>query len=42
MAPTLGFDTKHRNSFLIQFDVFYYKNKILTILFTVKYDKITL
>ncbi len=41
MGPTLGFDTKQRNSFLIKFGVFYNKNKILTILFIVKYDKIT-
>jgi hypothetical protein len=27
-APTLGFDTKQRNSFLIKFGVFYYKNMI--------------
>ncbi len=42
MAPTLGFDTKQRNSFLIKFGVFYNKNKILTILFIIKYEKITL
>jgi hypothetical protein len=43
MGPTLGFDTKQRNSFLIKFVVFFYnKNKILTILFLVKYEKITL
>ncbi len=42
MGPTLGFDTKHRNSFLNEFGVFYNKNKILTILFIVKYEKITL
>jgi hypothetical protein len=41
--PTLGFDTKQRNSFLIKFGVFFYnKNRILTILFKVKYEKITL
>ena len=39
MGPTLGFDTKQRNSFLIKFGVFYNKNMILTILFIVKYDK---
>ena len=43
MGPTLGFDTKHRNSFLIKFGGFFYnKSKILTILFIVKYVKITL
>ncbi len=42
MGPTLGFDTKQRNSFLIKFGVFYNENKILTILFIVKYKKITL
>jgi hypothetical protein len=42
MRPTLGFVTKQRNSFLIKFDVFYNKNKTLTILFIVKYEKITL
>jgi hypothetical protein len=42
MGPTLGFDTKQRNSFLIKFDVFNNKSKILTILFIVKYEKITL
>ncbi len=42
MGPALGFDTKERNSFLIKFGVFYNKNKILTILFIVKYGKITL
>jgi hypothetical protein len=40
MGPTLGFDMKQRNSFLIKF--FYNKSKILTILFIVKYEKITL
>ncbi len=40
MGPTLGFDTKQRNSFLIKFGVFL--SKILTILFIVKYEKITL
>jgi hypothetical protein len=41
MGRTLGFDTKLKNSFLIKF-VFYNKNKILTLLFIVKYEKITL
>jgi hypothetical protein len=42
MGPTLGFDTKQRNSFWIKFGVFYHKSKIFTILFIVKYEKITL
>jgi hypothetical protein len=42
MGPTLGFDTKQRNSFLIKFGVFYNKSKILTILYIVNYEKITL
>jgi hypothetical protein len=42
MDPTLDLDTKQRNSFLIKFCVFYNKSKILTILFIVKYEKITL
>ncbi len=42
MGHTLGFGTKQRNSFLIKFGVFYNKNKILTTLFIVKYEKITL
>jgi hypothetical protein len=42
MGPTLGFDTKQRNSFFIECGVFYNKNKILTILFIVYYEKITL
>ncbi len=43
MGPTLGFDTKQRNSFFDQIWCFIYnKNKILTILFIVKYEKITL
>ncbi len=42
MGPTLGFNTQHRNSFLIKFGVFYNKNKILTISFMVKYENITL
>jgi hypothetical protein len=36
MGPTFGFDTKQRNSFLINFGVFYNKNKILTILFIMR------
>ena len=39
MGPTLGFDTKQRNSFLIRFGVIYNKSKIQTILFIVKYEK---
>jgi hypothetical protein len=39
MGPTLDFDTKQRNSFLIKFGVFYNKSKILTILIIVKYEK---
>jgi hypothetical protein len=42
MGPTLGFDTKQRNRFFIKFGVFYNKSKILTLLFIVKYEKITL
>ena len=42
MGPTLGFDTKQQISFLIKIGVFYNKSKILTILFIVKYAKITL
>jgi hypothetical protein len=42
MSPALGFDTWQRNSFLIQLVFSYIKNKILTILFLVKYEKITL
>ncbi len=42
MGPAFGYDTKQRNSFLIKFGVFYNKNKIMTILFIVKYEKITL
>jgi hypothetical protein len=40
-GPTLGFDRKQRNSFLIKFGVFFNKSKIMTILFIVKYEKIT-
>jgi hypothetical protein len=42
MSHTLGFDAKQRSSFLIKFGVFSNKSKILTILFVVKYEKITL
>jgi hypothetical protein len=42
MGPTLGFDTKQRNSFLIKFGAFYNKSKTSTMLFIVKYQKITL
>jgi hypothetical protein len=42
MGPTIGFDTKQINSFLIKFGVFYNKNKIVTILFIVNYEKIML
>ncbi len=43
MGPTLGFDTKQRNSFLIKFGGFFYnKSKILTIIFIDKYENITL
>ena len=42
MGPTFGFDTKQKNSFMIKFGVFYNKSKILTILFIVKFEKITL
>ncbi len=38
VGPTLGLDTKQRNSFLIKFGIFYNKSKILTILFKVKYE----
>jgi hypothetical protein len=41
MGPTLGFETQQRNTFVIKFGVFYNKNKILTILFIVNYEKIT-
>ncbi len=42
MGPTLGFYAKQRNSFLVKLGVFFYnKSKILTILFIVKYEKIT-
>jgi hypothetical protein len=42
MGATLGFDTKQRNSFLIKLLFFTIKNKILTILLIVKYEKMTL
>jgi hypothetical protein len=43
MGPTLGFDTKQRNSFFYQIWCFLYnKNKILTSLFIVNNEKITL
>jgi hypothetical protein len=42
MGPTIGLDTKQRNSFLIKFGVVYNKSKILTMLFIAKYEKITL
>jgi hypothetical protein len=43
MGPTLIFDMKQRNSFFIKFGGFFYnKSKILTILFIVKYEIITL
>jgi hypothetical protein len=42
MGPTLGFDTRQRNSFLVKFGVFYNKSKVLTILFKAKYEEITL
>jgi hypothetical protein len=41
-GPTLGFDTKQRNSFFNQIRCFLQLNKILTILFIVNYEKITL
>ena len=41
MGPTLGFDMKQKNSFLLKFGVFCNKSKILTISFIVKYEKIT-
>jgi hypothetical protein len=42
-ATTLGYDTKQRKSFLIKLGGFLNnKRKILTILFVVKYEKITL
>jgi hypothetical protein len=41
-GPHSSFNTKQRNSFLIKFGVFDNKSKILTILFIVKYEKITL
>jgi hypothetical protein len=41
-GPHSWFDIKQRSSFLIKFGVFYNKSKIPTILFIVKYEKITL
>jgi hypothetical protein len=41
IGSTLDFDKKQRNCSLIKFGVFYNKSKILTILFIVKYEKIT-
>jgi hypothetical protein len=42
-GPTLDFDTRQRKHFFVKFGgFFYYKSKILTILFIVKYEKITL
>jgi hypothetical protein len=42
MGPTLGFYAKQINSFLVKLGGFFYnKSKILTILFIVKYEKIT-
>ena len=48
MCPTLGFDTKQRNRFFktkfggVFFNSKFLQYKILTILFIVKYEKITL
>jgi hypothetical protein len=42
MGPTLGFDTEQMKQFFDQIWCFYNKSKILTILFIVKYEKITL
>jgi hypothetical protein len=43
VGPTLGFDTKQRNSFFDQIWCFFYnKSKIQTVLFMVQYEKITL
>ncbi len=42
IGPTLGFHTKQGHSFFDQIWYFYNKSKILTILFIVKYEKITL
>ncbi len=43
IGPSLGFDTKQRNSLLIKFGGFFYNtSKILTTQFTVKHEKITL
>jgi hypothetical protein len=37
LGPSFGFDTKQRNSFLIEFGVFYNKIKIQTILIIIKF-----
>jgi hypothetical protein len=42
MGPLLVLTQSKETVFLIQFGVFYDKSKILTILFIVKYEKITL
>ncbi len=42
VGPILCFDTEQRSSFFDQIWCFYNKSKILTILFIVKYEKITL
>ncbi len=39
MGPTLGFETKKRNSVFNKFGAFYNKNKIMIILFIVKNEK---
>ncbi len=41
-GPHLWFFHIAKKQFLIKFGVFYNKNKILTIIFIVKYEKITL
>ena len=42
MGPLLVLTQSKETGFLIKFGVFYSKNKILTILFIVKYEKVTL
>ncbi len=42
MGPTLGFDTKQKNSFLIKFGVFLQKQDSDNIIFIAKYENITL
>jgi hypothetical protein len=42
MGPLLVLTQSKETGFLIKFGAFYNKNKILTILFIVKYEKITL